>query len=213
MSIKIKTNMLDVLDELDIVLNKKTRQAIYKGVKRALTRSATTFRMQVVKEIQREVKLKTTDLKKDFVKINKAGLKKKSITGLHIAVDVFDTKRGKGISLIRFVSGKKEPRIQKGRKVKRRAKIRAEVKPGRKVVHPKAFIAEVGKSRGTGRYHVFRRGRRGRLIKQAVPRPHVYAKRMPVIRRIFTSLTPVIRKRVKHEINWYLGNTLPKTIG
>ena len=62
-SIKIKTNMLDVLDELDIVLNKKTRQAVYKGVKRALTRSATTFRMRVVKEIQREVKLKTTDLK------------------------------------------------------------------------------------------------------------------------------------------------------
>ena len=204
MSIKIKTNMLDVLDELDLILDKKTKQAVYKGLKRALGRTAISFRKQVVKEIQKEVKLPTTYLKEDFVKINRAGLKKRSIMGLYIAVDVHNTSRSQGVSLIRFIAGKKEPRKQTGKRVNRRTKLRAQVTPGKRTTLKKAFIAKVTASDNSSHYHVFVRDKRGRLIKQTVPRPHVFAKRKRVTARILKAMLPVLVERVKHEIQWYL---------
>lgn len=149
----------DNLDEIIARYGLMRKEEIPKATRSALNKGMDTQFTGFTKAIRKRRKIKLKDLKR-FVK--KRPVRAKNVDRMESRVEI----SGRKVGTINFVIGKKEPRKQKGISVRKRRRIRIEIKPGRRKVKKDAFIA---KGKG-GKYQLFqRRTKRSKpIVRQAV---------------------------------------------
>lgn len=151
MRIKIETNLLDIANGLGALGQKH----LFRAVRRSINRSLPTMRAKSVELVKRDLNLKSSRIRQG-IQLNKArGSSIFNIEG-SIAYDSIP------VPMLEFVRGAKTPIQQKGVKVKRRRKLKIEIKPGRKVILAHAFIQRVRT------LQVFKRKNERRLAKQGI---------------------------------------------
>lgn len=129
LEINIKTNFAALAAAFDDLKKRHVVQA----ARRAMNRSLISVRKESVLSLRKVIKLKSTEIKD---KISTFPARGGSLEALEAKL-VFS---GKPIPLINFIRGSKAVIEQKGIKVKRRRKLRAEITPGKRFIVKKAFI-------------------------------------------------------------------------
>lgn len=142
-------------------VNDIKQKALGPATRKALNKTLDVTRTEMNRQFREHRKIKIGELKKKYQRVNKARGNKVHRMVAEVIPSI------KAVSLIRFVVGKKEPRAQKGISVRRRRKLRTEVRPGKKLRRSHLFIA---KGRG-GNYQVFQRMRSKRfpIGKRSIP--------------------------------------------
>lgn len=130
--------------KLNLELKKFSGKALQTAQQQAINRTASGLQTFINRKIREERKLKAGEIKKQFMKIDKAR-KGRLIATVTIS--------GRVIPLIRFIKGSKSPRKQKGIAVRRRKELKAEIDKGHTTKMGSAFIAKDHK----GKNQVFRR--------------------------------------------------------
>jgi hypothetical protein len=154
--VEIKNNIQDAFH----AFSQLKRVEIARAAKRAINRTLTTLRKESVPVIKQELNIKSSVLK-SYISLQKA--EGRGFADLSGSL-VFQSR---GLALIDFVRGSKQPTQQKGVAVKRRKKVKVQVKPGRTYVVRGGFIANT-QSRGL---QVFKRTKanRSHLLMQTTP--------------------------------------------
>jgi len=156
LDINLEHNFNDLEIWLDDIKNKAATQA----ARSTINRSLIATRKLSIKLIKRQYRVKKSGLSATDVK--KAHHIKKARGGHLDTLFGEILFAGKPIPLLSFVSGSKNIIEQKGIKVKKRKKLKAEIRPGKKVILKGAFIGKVHSKQ------VFKRGGKG-LKRQAGP--------------------------------------------
>lgn len=143
LNITLTDNLKKVAADFRGIKNK----AIVNATRKALNKTVVSTGVKIAREFKKVRALKIGVIKKDFLKLVKA--RGSNFAKLQAMVII----SGRRVQLIRFVSGDKSPRNQKGLAVSKRRKLRVRVIPGKSNVRGKIFIA---KSHG-GKNLVFRR--------------------------------------------------------
>lgn len=161
MGINVNISLEKDLNEIKVFLDEFRTKALVNATRKSFNRTVSTLRTRSNKEVREHRKLKAGEINRRFFRVMKA--RGSRLDRLEASLDI----SGDPISLIRFVKGDKNPRNQKGIKVKKRKPLKVEVKPGRRVQLKSAFIA---KGSG-GKNQIFRRrtGKRNPIVKQSVP--------------------------------------------
>ncbi len=155
----------DILKKIPLFLNDVQKQALPKANRAALNRSLITLRNEMARRTKKHYKLKTGELKRDYLTPIKAH-------GNNVYQQTATLKvSGRPISLIRFLTkAKRSPVSQKGKSIKQRRPLKIEIKPG----SSRSTKLFVQKGKG-GKTHVFRRqtgkkkGGKEVMAKQSAP--------------------------------------------
>lgn len=152
-------NILHNLDKIPEMLDEFKTKQVVNAARRAINRSLTGGRKESTDRLSQILRMKKGKIKKENIRISKA---KGGSLGTLEGVLSYNTK---GLEMLEFVVGSKQPRSQKGIPVRRRRKIKVEVTRGNRRTMPKVFIAKT-----TGKNRVFRRNPgEKRLYRQHVP--------------------------------------------
>ena len=143
LNIQIETN----LKEVDVFLTGLKEKALVKSTRRSLNRTLSQFQTQLNRKIRQRRKLKASEIKRRFLRLEKAKGNMLRTMNAELAVS------GDPVGLIRFVIGKKEPKSQAGIPVNKRKPITVQIRPGKRTKLEHVFIA---KGKG-GKNQVFRR--------------------------------------------------------
>lgn len=181
------TNLHEISAQLS-ELGKQARPAM----RRALKRGQIAMRTESIAQLKKSLKIKNKDLKEAF--------KLSAPQGDRIAMYADIGYSSASLPLLYFVVGNRRPLEQWGIPVKKRRKLRVEIRPGKKTLMKGAFIQIV-----RGRLGVFRR-RSGKGNKQLVSqRTH------SIVYDIFKGQVPekiaarglsMFEKHVIHEIEF-----------
>lgn len=147
---------IEGLDELAGFLDQFKQRDVVQAARRAINRTVTGVRQKSLDEIRKSYNVKEKTLKTRMRVQNAQGNKISEMEG---AVEYSDNP----ISMINFVKGSKAPLKQKGVPVKRRRKLKAEVKKGKTFIVKGGFIQKAKK--GEDKTQVFK-GRRGKGFKK-----------------------------------------------
>jgi hypothetical protein len=179
------------LKKVDASLAKLRKQQIVKATRQAVNKTVTSVRTFTARKLRTQRNLKVGEIKKAFMKLFKA--KGNTIDKLNAKIEI----SGRSVSLIRYVTGKKEPRAQKGIAVKKRKDLKAKIKPGKSVKIKSAFIAK-----GTGgKYHVFRR-----MDNKRRKRPD---QKGPIAKQSTSALSIIFeRNNVRRPVETFAGRRL-----
>lgn len=174
LEISIEHNLKKVDANLKLLqkklLPKAMKQALNKTLNRVVTKTSREFR-------DKERNMKVGLIKKKYIRKYKA-------TGNNIAT--MQAKMwisGRGLHLLEFVRGSKDPRPQKGIAVRKRKKLKVRIRPSKTVTRKKLFIA---KGHG-GRNMVFRR-QNNKLVKTPDQKGPLAAQTVPGYASIFRKL-------------------------
>lgn len=149
----IEINIAHNLDALEPWIHEMQGKAVTQSVKRAINRTLISVRLISIKMFKKRLNKKQTAFYKKKIKTFKAmGSDINRMQG----VMIYD---GKTIPLLEFISGSKDIIKQKGIAIKKRRKLRASVKPGKKFQVKGAFIQKVNSKQ------VFK-GKRGQGLKK-----------------------------------------------
>ena len=162
----IKVDLISNLDELQLFLKDLPKKMVPKANRMAIRRTSKILVTESVRAIRKVRSLGAREIRKDFFKT------KLMVQGFDVNQHRAELAiRKRPVSLIRFVRGSKNPRPQRGIKVRRRRPLRVSVVPGKTSTLQDAFIA---KGRGN-RNHVFRRRtvKNTPIIKQSIPSLHL----------------------------------------
>lgn len=143
-------------------LDETKERVILQSARSAINKTLKSASVLAIKRIKLTYKVKPSgfsrkEIKKRMDIIKATGNSLFSINGEIIF-------KGEPIPILNFVSGKKTSIKQKGIKVRKRRKLRVEIRPGKRVVLKKAFIQDGPKSK-----QVFRSPKSGGFKKQSVP--------------------------------------------
>lgn len=200
----------NVFKDMQKRLERLNHKALPKANKRAINRSLIAIRKDSIKDIQKFYKLKRGDLVKSGNALGSAiALRKASGTSLGFMFGEVKFSN-KPINMLKFVSGKKAPRDQKGVSPKRRRKIKVEVTPGQKKTKQLDFIQR-GKN---GKMFVFRR-RKGTvkngkevLAAQKIPSLSVALQKLGRLRRIQATAAQKYARNLRSEIRFAINKEL-----
>jgi hypothetical protein len=106
---------------------------IVQAARRAINRSLISTRKESIAEIKKKLKMKTGEIKERTKMLKARGSKLHSLEGKLIF-------SGIPVPLLTFVRGNKDVIQLKGKKIKNRRKLRAEVTPGKRFIVKGAFI-------------------------------------------------------------------------
>jgi len=161
--ISITSNILDAAMEMKNYSN----QVVVQSARKAINRSLTTGRKLSRKSLRERLNIKNKDIgnKSRKMRIQKArGGRMASLTG---SLE-FETTP---LPMLMFIKGKKTPIKQRGVKLRKRRKLKAEVYRGKKLNMAPAFIQKVRTTQ------VFRRQASGKLHRQSAPSVGEFMKR------------------------------------
>lgn len=188
LSMTIEIDFLHNLDGIENFYTSMVQDVAGPAVKRSINRTLTNARKESLKLIHKRIKLNTRQkTKKDF---SKQHVFVKKAVGLN----AFDSTgsiefSGKPMSLINFKIGAKGVPKQKGIKISKRKKVKAEIYRGKKFTLKKAFIAR-GKSNNI---QMFKGKDGGGWIKQGIPSlAHIMKKE---------AMDQVIRKMIENKFH------------
>ena len=152
-------NILHNLEATEEWLDSIKVKAVLGAARAAINKTLRSTRVFSVKAIAKQYRLKPSGLSrrevKSMMKVKKA--RGGSLNSLEGQIK-YDTTP---IPILKFISGAQEIIKQKGIKVKKRRRLRAEIRPGKKILLKGAFIQRVHSKQ------VFKRGRAG-FKKQGV---------------------------------------------
>ena len=106
----------------------------------------------------------------------------------------------KAISMIHFVRGRKEPAKQKGIAVRKRKKLRVQIRPGSTVTLKKSFIAQANKA-----VQVFRRRPSGKLAKRRTFSLKTFLEKKEVMSHLLEFGQKRYLKEFERNFKFYLG--------
>lgn len=149
--IEIQDNFLDVAE-----LFAKHQKHIVAAARFSINRSLLTVRQESIPMIRKNLNMGVTAVRK------RAEIERTRGGGFRSLVGSVDYSV-EPVRMIEFVKGSKQPIKQKGIPVRKRRKLKVEVRPGKRIKLPGAFIQRK-KS-----IQVFRRMGTGRFRKQSVP--------------------------------------------
>lgn len=177
---------IDIRHNLPIIkdiLTQVSQVAVKKAAVQSMNRAAQTVRAEGSRWIAKRIALPISGSRSErgggrtppgirsMIEISRAKFQRSaSLSQMYATVHMSN----KPISLIHFIRGSKDPRPQKGIKIKDRKVLTAMVKRGGSIKLPKAFIAK--SSRG-GAVQVFYRKGQGSYHKQSVPSLYVWAQK------------------------------------
>lgn len=154
--IDIKENIMEAYNAFD----KLKRSEVSKAARRAINRTLVTIRKESVIEIKKDLRIKSSVLKNQYIWIEKP--RGKGLKDLGGAV----VYQSKGLALIDFLRGTKAVTQQKGIPAKRRKKVRVEITPGKKFIVKGGFITQTV-SKGL---QIMKKGKdRSHLMMQTAP--------------------------------------------
>lgn len=130
--IDIKENIMEAYNAFD----KLKRSEVSKAARRAINRTLVTIRKESVIEIKKDLRIKSSVLKNQYIWIEKP--RGKGLNDLGGSV----VYQSKGLALIDFLRGTKAVTPQKGIPIKRRKKVRVEITPGKKFIVKGGFITK-----------------------------------------------------------------------
>lgn len=142
----LKIDITENLLEIDQMFDEFKTKQIVLAARRAMNRALVTARKRNLSLIPRELAIKKGELRKNHIRISKA--KGGTIRSLEGDIS-FNTK---GLPMLQFVRGKKQPSKQKGVKIRNRRKLKVMITPGNVRTMPKMFI-----TKSTGGFRAFRR--------------------------------------------------------
>lgn len=171
-------------------------RGINQAMKTTIRRAAIPLRKEITNEIRREKRLTVGEIKRKHLRMNKK--LNGPMSSWEVNVDVLDVK----IPLLQFIKGKKTPRNQRGRKVKRRSVLRAEVRPGSRITIQTGFII-----RGKSGLQVFKRKTKKAIpiARQMVSSPHHDVEKRDVRDRILDRITKLMTKNFTKNVEFFLG--------
>lgn len=154
--IDIKDNFMDAYNVFDKLARREVKAAARKSINRTLV----TLRKESVMLIREQVRIKSSVLKSQYISLERAhGSKLNQMEGSLLF-------KSKGLALVEFLKGNKNPESQKGVPIKRRPKVKVEFTPGKKFVIKGGFLRNT-RSRGL---QILRRGStKGHLHMQTGP--------------------------------------------
>jgi hypothetical protein len=153
LTINISADMGEAVALFDSLAPNKLASA----ARRAANRTLVTLRKEAIIQIMRKLKIKSSVLRAKHIDLNRA--KGASLGAVEASIDFSKNP----IPMLEFVKGNKDPIEQKGIKVSKRRKLKAEIQPGRKFVVKKAFI-----QRGPHSKQVYKSVKRGGFKKQGI---------------------------------------------
>ncbi len=178
-------------------LDEMKSRTVVAAAKATINKTLLSTRKITIKRLGLTYKLKPSGLSKKEVK---AGLRLiKAKTGpLHTLEGVM-TLRGQPIPIIKFISGAKNTIKQKGIKIQKRRKLKAEIRPGKKIILKKAFIQKVRSIK------VFKRGKGEKDFKnQAVASVALIIMRTPNGNAILTHISRRFNKVFANQMQFRL---------
>lgn len=194
LKVNIDHNFHDLAQMMDELGNKDIGSSARTAINKALTRGVSV----VVKQLRKDINLKSTGTKKRIKVIKAKGSQMHRMEGVMIF-------SGTPIQLLEFVVGNKSPIKQKGIKVRKRRKLKVRFKPG-KTIHVKGgFIQDVRSKQ------VFRRRSQGRkLRKLSTSSLAVVAFRQPRLKILENTLLKRFDRIFDQQIRWRHGKTTAK---
>lgn len=152
LEIRIDENFLDLAEAFEGMKPEQYKAAIRHSINRTLL----TLRKEAIDQLRRKLRIKPSVLREKYLWLEKArgGL----AGGIEGSIMFSKTP----IPMLEFVRGSKEPEDQKGKPVKKRRKVRAEITPGKRFHVKGAFIQRVHSTQ------LFKRGKQGDFHKQGV---------------------------------------------
>lgn len=133
----IDINISSDLDSLEGYLDDMKQKALTNSVRNAMNRTLLTLRKKSIELIRVRLKIKVGVIRKKHLNISRA--KGGSVRNMEAKI-MYNTQP---IPLIEFIKGSKQPRNQKGIKVRKRKPLKAEITPGKRIRLKTAFIADI----------------------------------------------------------------------
>lgn len=180
---------------------KQVDKAVRKAMWKTISTNIISARQQAQVEFRKEVRVSAREMKSRF-KIKKDFKKLRATMGV----------TNDGFPMIMFVKGRKQPRKQRGVKVKNRRPLKVEVKPGLVESRPDLFIV-----RKDGQSHVYRQnkdwqpGQEGshKLFRQTVPPPSwLLLRQEPPRHRLVNHVKRKMQKDFQHQLKFFLGKLM-----
>ena len=160
------------IKKLSLAFIDLNRKATPKAHRLALNKMIVSVRLESIRRTKIHFKLKTKPIK-DRMRITRA--RGGNIKTLVATLSIQD----RPLNLLLFKTGNKEPKSQKGLRIKNRPRVKVQVRPGKKVLLKKAFVQT---GRGNKNFIFRRRSSKSRpIVKQTAPSLHILFSR-PVFR-------------------------------
>lgn len=173
-----------------------------KSVRKALNRTLISSRKYALKEIHRSIAVNSRAMKRGEFKKELTSLEKPKGNN-PFAMSASLIFSGQSLPLLWFVSGNIDKIKQKGIKVKKRKKIKAQVFKGRKFVVKKAFIQKVQSKQ------VFKRGTSG-FKKQAAPSLASLIKHKKIVKHIQKLMLLKFRNNLASQMDYVMATQIRK---
>lgn len=191
MKVNIDTNFHDFKDMMDDLGNRDIGASARTAINRAMTRGQS----QVVKQLKKDINLRSTPIKDRITIIKAKGTMMHKMEGVMIF-------SGNPIPLKEFVIGPKTNIEQKGIKIRKRRKIKVKFKPGKTIKVAGAFIQKVNSQQ------LFRHKGKGRRVRKlAASSLAVIAFRQPRRKRLEDTLMGRFDKVFKQQLQWRHSRT------
>lgn len=194
----LKINITDDFKTAFDALDKFQRKELKQAARTAIRRSLVTMRKELTIMFKKEVRLKSSFIKSQIItKMHKSAVTGRGLVSGSLLISTVP------LPLIEFVRGSKERTSQKGIPVKRRKKVRVEIKPGNRFVVRGGWIGQT-QSRGL---QVLRRGRaQGHLKMQVGPSlgAILLSDRRGVTPKVLQLGQETFTKNLKRELNFRL---------
>ena len=179
-------------------------KAVLSGSRSAINKTLVNTRKWLVKMLAREYKLRPSGLSR--AKLRGKRMRMSKASGARLEQLVGEIKFSVSPeSLLQFVTGSKEKIRQKGIKISKRRKLKAEIRPGRKIVLKKAFIQQV-RSKA-----VFRRGKKDGFYLQAAPSIGLVVQRPTFRDAMLLHVGRTFNRIFSHEVQYRLDKIADKT--
>lgn len=188
----IQISLEDNLKKINASFGSLRKQLIVKATRQSLNKTLSSVQTLTNKRFRKKRKMKASDIKKDFMKLKKARGSKMDQLQAEMQIS------GRALTLIRFVTGPKMPREQKGIAVKKRKPLRVRVEPGKSKKRGDVFIA---KGNG-GKYQVFRRTDNKKRKRQNRQKGPIEVQKTSALARIFE------RDNFRRPIETFAGRRL-----
>lgn len=190
----LEVTLIHNLKKVEADFRRLKSRGIVNATRKALNKTVVSTNVKIAREFAKVRALKIGVIKKDFLTMVKARGSDFNKLSARVIIS------GRSVQLIRFVSGDKSPRNQKGVKpVSRRRKLRVRVIPGKSNVRGKLFIAKSHR----GKNLVFRR-----IGNKRTPSKRDKQKG-PIAVRVTPSLATIFkRQKFQSRIETFVGRRL-----
>jgi len=191
-------------DAIEDFFNNFQQSVATNAVRAAMNKTLRTARSNSLKIVHKNLALnskvkKRTAFKREMTFVNKA----KGSNPYNMQASLVFS--GIPMPLLWFVTGAPDITKQKGIKVKKRKKVKAQVFKGKKFIVKKAFIQKVNSKQ------IFKRTSKGKFAKQGVPSLAHFIKHRKMIKQIKKMMLEEFSKQLKNQMSYRMDKEIQKT--